>query len=216
MSAKSVASLAQSVVLLFDVSPSMGESSNGARPAIWDLNDASAQFIHELRQVTTSDVEVMFITFSGDVVVEGDFESVASVTPPVMSVRGSGTDLGGGLGRAMQEVKSRKDFHKALGTEALQPWIVCITDGQPNLNSHPGFDSELVDLINHRKLHFIPVAVGGHGSYEVLERLSPALKPIVINPGSATGTSFRDFFTALSGSVASGQIKDLKNLQPHE
>jgi uncharacterized protein YegL len=53
---------------------------------------------------------------------------------------------------------------------------------------------------------FLPVAVGGYASYDVLDRLSPKQKPIVVSSAKAGSMSFKEFFKFLSQSMAAGQI----------
>lgn len=204
----------QPIVLVLDVSPSMAQANDPAfRAPIQDLNDAIRTFVTDLSNVTHCGVEVMVITFDESVQVECDFEAVQSLKVPHCAARGGGTNLGGAIGRALDEVQARKDYMKQTGLEVNQPWLVCVTDGQPNVNTCPGFDARLIDLVNRKKCLFLPVAVGGYASYDTLERLSPLQKPIVVGSSQAGSMSFKDFFAYLSRSAASGQMPNMSLLQ---
>ena len=205
----------QLVVLVLDVSPSMASAADASwQPPIDDLNTALERFAHDLRAITHCAVELMTITFAEDVQVEHDFETVADLHVPLCVTRGEATDLGGALARALDEVQGRRDYLRQTGIEVMQPWLVCITDAQPNRNTSPGIDARLVDLVNRRKCVFLPVAVGGYSAYPVLEALSPLQNPIVVPSRGAGGLTFSEFFRFLSQSMASGEIPNLADLKP--
>lgn len=205
----------QPIVLVLDVSPSMGQAPDPSfRAPILDLNEAVQTFVKDLCGITHCGVEIMVITFSETVQVECAFDEVQNLKVPQCMTRGGGTNLGGAIGRALDEVQTHRDYRKQTGVEVLQPWLVCVTDGQPNVNTAPGFDTRLIDLVNRKKCLFLPVAVGGYGSYDVLERLSPLQKPVIVGSGQAGSMSFSDFFAYLSQSAASGQTPNLQ--QNHE
>lgn len=196
----------------------MGKAADPTYPApIKSLSEALEVFLKDLCSVTHCAVEVSILTFADDVQVENDFEDVNSLVPGRYATRGGNTNLGGAIGRALDEVEGRRQYLRQTGVEVNQPWLICITDGQPNMNTAPGFDTRLADMIHRRKLLFLPVAVGGYGVYDVLERLSPVQKPVVVGSGGAGGLSFTEFFKYLSQSMAAGAIPNLASLvQNHE
>lgn len=208
----------QLVVIVADASPSMGGPADPSfRPPIEDLNAALKQFYVDMAGITHCAVEVMVISFAEDVKIERAFESAHSAVPPSFSTRGSSTNLGGGIAKSLDEVIAHRDYLRQTGLEVKQPWLVCITDAQPNVNTAPGFDVRLLDLINRGKCIFLPVAVGGYASYDVLDRLSPKQKPIVVSSSNSGSMSFKEFFKFLSQSMASGQIPTTQSLpQSHE
>jgi len=204
----------QPIALVIDVSPSMAQAHDPAfRPPIDDAQDAIARFANDVRGVTVCIPEIQMSTFNESVCVLTDFEPPENLHPPVLKTGGQGTNLGGAIARALDELQARKDYLKQLGHQVKQPWLVCITDAQPNMNTAPGFDTRLLDLINRKKLLFLPVCVGGYGTYEVLERLSPAQKPIVVTSSGLNGFSFAEFFRYLSTQLLSNQMPTFDHLE---
>lgn len=205
----------QPIAIVLDVSPSMATANDPAfRAPIVDLNDALGCFVRDLSTITHCAVECMLITFAEDVVVECDFELASSLKFPNCSTRGSGTNLGGAIGRALDEVQARRDYLRQTGVEVNQPWLLTITDGQPNTNSCPGFDTRLAALIANRKCLFIPIAVGGCAAFPVLEQLcGAASKPVVVGSSGAGNLTFTELFSFLSQSIASGQVMNLADIQ---
>lgn len=206
------------VVIVVDASPSMGTPATpGSRPPIEDLNEALRQFYKDIAGITHCAVEVMVVSFADDVKIESAFEPASAAVPPAFVTRGSSTNLGGAIGKALDEVVAQRDYLRQTGLEVKQPWLVCISDGMPNMCTAPGFDVRLVDMVNRGKCLFLPVAVGGHASYDALERLSPMQKPIVVSSATAGSMSFSEFFKYLSQSMASGQVPGAaNNLPSHE
>lgn len=207
----------QLVVIVVDASPSMGTPATpGFRAPIEDLNDALKQFYKDMAGITHCAVEVMVVSFADDVKVESAFEPASASVPPAFVTRGSSTNLGGAIGKALDEVVAQRDYLRQTGLEVKQPWLVCISDGMPNMCTAPGFDVRLVDMVNRGKCLFLPVAVGGYASYAALERLSPMQKPIVVSSATAGSMSFSEFFKYLSQSMATGQIPGAANIPSHE
>jgi uncharacterized protein YegL len=209
-----VQTIYQLIVFIIDASPSMGTPADPTfKPPIEDLIAALKQLYADIARITHCAVEVMVISFADDVKVESAFEPAQSAVPPSFVTRGSSTNLGGGISKALDEVLAHRDYLRQTGLEVKQPWLVCITDAQPNMCTAPGFDARLVDLINRGKCVFLPVAVGGYTSYDVLDRLSPKQKPIVVASSNAAGMGFSEYFKFLSQSMASGQLPSAANLQ---
>lgn len=52
--------------------------------------------------------------------------------PPKLTTRGSTTESVAALEAAIQMTYDRKDFYKETGQPYYRPWIVFMTDGEPN------------------------------------------------------------------------------------
>src|SRR5262245_3665868 len=92
----------QLIVILIDVSPSMGTPSDPTfRPPIEDLLAALKQLYADLAGITHVAVEAMVVSFADDVKIEKAFEPVSAAVPPVFGTRGSSTNLGGGIDKAI-------------------------------------------------------------------------------------------------------------------
>ncbi len=196
------------VAFTLDVSPSMAQACfKGDTPAIDDMNKSLEQLYDELEGIRRCRIELGHITFANDVRMERDFHHVDGATPPQFIARGSGTDLGGGVGRALQELDARCMAIASKGLEPLKPWLILITDGMPNGNSHPGFDTDLIERVEKDELNLLPVAVGGYAAFPELDRLSPKQEPIVVKSGEAGSMSFEECFNWISESIKSGNLE---------
>jgi len=203
-----------SVLLCLDVSGSMGVPANPAfGPPLADVNAALGPFLKDLSEVTHAAVELMVVKFSDSIAVEADFEAVQKLTAPRCSVSGSGTDLGGAIARSLDELQARSAYLTQIGIEVPTPWLIVMTDGQPNLCTSPGFQDRLVQLVKTKQVNFLPVAVGGYASYDVLERLSPLIKPVIVGAADAGSLSFAQFFRRVSVAMASGRAPNFADLQ---
>lgn len=216
MSNKLVHNIRLPVLLVADASPSMAVAADPTFCApIKELNRAIANFVKRLRAVTHVGVDLMTLSFADDVQVEHPFEDVLGLTVPELAPRRQSTNLGGAIGRAVQEMQAHRDYMRASGIQPKMPWLICISDGQSNMNTCPGFDTLLVDLINRRKVLFLPVAVGGYSAYDQLAALSPLQPPIVIGSAGSENMSFEEYFQFLSDSASAGVIPNQANLQAH-
>lgn len=204
----------QLVSLVLDVSDSMGKAANPKhRPPIEDLRDTLACFHSDLLAIRDCLVEVSIVSFAGETQIECPFEAVSSLTLPRLVLRKTGTNLGGALHQALDELLARREYLRSTGMEVQQPFLVCITDGQPNANTAPGFEERLVNMINKRSLIFLPLALGGSESYDALEAISPREKPVRIGPDDAAKQTFRAFFKWISQSIDAGELLDRSSLE---
>ena len=197
----------QLIEMALDVSPSTGICAPGQVLSVLEtLSDAIHKFVREARQIHHCAVTVKILTFAGDVVEEtSGFESVETLHLPQLTIRDGGTNLGGALDKAMDDVEERYVLLRSTGVEAFKPWIIVFTDGMPNVNTAPRFEDRLKEMIKRRKVLLLPVAVGGYAAYPELERLSPNQPPIVIDPNDPDSTSFAEFFDFITRSIESGQ-----------
>jgi len=210
MENKLIHSVIQPVVIKGDCSVSMDEASNpNYNPPIVDLNSALEQFYKDVQDVEHFEVHTMYIRFSHYAEVLQGFQAAGVSPPPTYTTFGNGTDYGAAIGLGIAELHEyRAELHDS-GLEVNQPWIVFLSDGKPNLNSNPGYEVELLSLIERDKLVFIPVAIGGSEALDSMVRLSPKLKPIIVGSDGADSLSFKEFFRWLSDSVQAGEFGPL-------
>jgi uncharacterized protein YegL len=95
----------QCIAIAVDNSLSMGAAANPTfRPPIVDLDASCKQFYRDVAAITHCAVEVMVVSFADDVKVERAFELAQSAVPPSFTTRGSSTNLGGGIGKALDDL----------------------------------------------------------------------------------------------------------------
>lgn len=109
------------------------------------------------------------------------------------------TFLGEGVNLALDTLETRKSVYSGSGVLYYQPWLVLMTDGQPN-----GDNRELeravqrvTDLVDAKKLTVFPIGIGTDADMSVLARFSPNRPPLRLR-----GLNFKEFFEWLSKSVS--------------
>lgn len=183
------------VCLCLDTSGSM----DGA--PINELNEGVKIFYDAIKEDETAlyAAEVSIVTFGGGVTCIEDFANVERQTNIPKLYANGGTPMGEAVNLALDLLEKRKEEYKDKGVDYYQPWLVLMTDGQPN-----GSNSELEqairttnELVNNRKLTVFPIAIGDDADIDVLKRFSPNRQPLKLK-----GLMFREFFSWLSKSVS--------------
>lgn len=187
-------------VLLLDTSGSMQGS------AIVALNEGVRTFRDHLVRdpLASRRVEVAVVTFNSEVEVAQDFVTADQFEPPVLSAEGL-TLMGTGITRALDMIQDRKARYRANGIAYYRPWVLMITDGEPQ-----GETDHVVEIMSRRlkadeeNKHVAFFAVGVQGANMTkLAQICPR-PPVKLN-----GLNFNEMFVWLSTSmqkVAQSQI----------
>ncbi|MGN1119516.1 MAG: VWA domain-containing protein [Oscillospiraceae bacterium] len=184
------------VCLCLDVSGSM----SGKR--IEELNSGVKLFYDALKAdgVAAYSAEISIVTFgSSGAKCMADFASLQLQTdPPVLMASGL-TPMGEAVNMALDLLDARKQEYKEVGVDYFQPWLVLMTDGEPNGSSEElsraiGRTSELA---NQKKLTIFPIGIGVDANMETLARFSPRRPPLKLRE-----LRFQEFFQWLSRSVS--------------
>lgn len=183
------------VCLCLDTSGSMGGMP------IDELNEGVRLFYEAIREDETAlySAEVSVITFGGYAQCIVDFASL-EVQPNAPTLTANGmTPMGEAVNMGLDLLEQRKGEYKDRGVDYYQPWLVLMTDGEPN-----GDSAELsrainrtVDAVNQRKLTVFPIGIGSDADMDVLAKFSPKRPPLKLQ-----GLKFREFFAWLSKSVS--------------
>ena len=184
------------VCLCLDTSGSMdGEPIN-------ELNEGVRLFYEAIKEDETAlySAEISIVTFGGERArCITDFASL-ELQPNAPRLYASGmTPLGEAVNMSLDLLERRKDEYKDRGVDYYQPWLVLMTDGEPN-----GDKTELsrainrtVELVNQKRLTVFPIGIGAYADMNVLSQLSPKRPPLKLQ-----GLKFREFFAWLSKSVS--------------
>lgn len=166
-----------------------------------ELNEGVKLFFDSIREDETAlyAAEVSIVTFGSEVTCIEDFANVQRQTNiPKLQANG-GTPMGEAVNLALDLLEKRKTEYRDKGVDYYQPWLVLMTDGQPN-----GSNSELKkaiksvnELVNSRKLTVFPIAIGDDADIDVLKLFSPKRQPLKLK-----GLMFREFFQWLSKSIS--------------
>lgn len=215
------------ICLCLDVSGSMGRiiggqtRSTGRKAFIdgqeWDIVEGGITAIQEMcegiqlfyNEILADDAashsaEVCIVTFGGnkpEIIV--DFgtaylqEDERKNVIPSLKAAGE-TPMGEAVNLALDCLENRKQKYKSAGNDYFQPWLVLMTDGEPN-----GSVSELNraiartnELVNNRKLTIFPIGIGKEADMKTLARFSPKRPPAHLKENN-----FKEFFEWLSKSV---------------
>lgn len=173
----------------------------GGVSAINDLTAGVKTFLDELRsdEISTYSAEICIVTFgAGGVKLVRDFANLNTLDE-VPTFRADGeTPMGEAINLALDRLEEKKKEYQNAGIDYFQPWLVLMTDGEPN-----GSTAELErairrtsSMVLEKKLTVFPVGIGDEAGMGVLTKLSPKNGPLKIQ-----GTKFKEFFQWLSQSV---------------
>lgn len=188
------------MMLLLDGSSSTEGQANR------DLNEALKRFLiqikenHKMRQ----SIEITIVEFNSDAHILLESKLAADIDQmPEINAEG-GTEMQAGIEMALDLVAKRKQEIRDLGMTYYRPFILLLTDGEPN--SRKGL-TELAERIRidttNKKYSFLGFGIGDQADMSVIQNLNgyvegkqmPALK-------ISDSTHLGDFFDWLSHSVS--------------
>lgn len=179
-------------ILVLDISTSMtGEP-------IKELNNGLQEFKNAVMEdfIASQRIELAIVTFGSTVQCIQEPTSIHNVNMPTLTVSGS-TKLVDGVRFGMNLLENRKTWYRDTGQNYFRPWIVLITDGEPDPDQDVrGLSSELATAIQAKKFMFYSLGVTGYNQ-ETLTQICSSPPPMALQ-----GTKFREFFRWLSNSIA--------------
>ena len=184
------------VCLCLDVSGSMSGS------AIDELNQGVKLFYDAIKddEVALYSAEVSVVTFGGsDASCIVDFASLElQPNPPYLTASGM-TPMGEAVNLALDLLDQRKEEYKDKGVDYYQPWLVLMTDGEPNGDSRKLQTAieRTCSMVNSKKLTVFPIGIGSAADMATLAKFSPNRSPLKLQ-----GLKFKEFFEWLSKSVS--------------
>lgn len=193
------------VILLLDVSSSMEGS------AIRELNDGYRQFLRETMndEAASMSVELEVITFGSSAEVKQPFAPIARINPSPVPFQAAGsTHMGDALRLAAAHLNERRQKYRDNGIAAYRPWVVLMTDGQPN-DAWEQPAAEVRAMAERGKINYLGVAIGDGVDMNTLSRIVPSPLPL-------QGLKFKQFFRWLTdslGAVSSSAVSDQDNVQ---
>jgi len=179
------------VCLVLDTSGSM------CGAPIDELNEGVKQFFEAVRndEVAKYAAEISIVTFGGNAQKLLDFAGIDGQTVPSLYASGN-TPMNEAVELALDLLEQRKEEYRNFGVQYFQPWMVLMTDGEPDYEPASAIQ-KTVNLVNNRKLTIFPIGIGGSAKMETLQKFSPT-KPAL----RLKGLCFRDFFEWLSQSIS--------------
>jgi uncharacterized protein YegL len=178
-------------VLVLDVSGSMrGEP-------IAELNRGLQDFYNEIKEDETSSqkLEVCIMTFNDQVKTLQEPALVDNFTMPTLSAYGS-TAMVDAVNEAITKVDARKKWYKETGQPYYRPWIILMTDGEPDVGQDVyGLGPRIKSDMESKRYFFLPIGIQD-ANMETLEILGGGNKPLKMQ-----GLKFKQFFQWLSASM---------------
>jgi len=141
--------------------------------------------------------EVSVVAFNSGANVVQDFASIEGLRRDIAITPSGLTHLGEGVNLALDTLEKRKALYSNSGVLYYQPWLVLMTDGQPNGDRQTleRAIERVASLVADKKLTVFPIGIGADADMNVLGRFrQPPLR--------LEGLSFREFFEWLSKSVS--------------
>lgn len=194
-------------VLVLDVSGSMcGEP-------IRELNKGLQDFYQEIDQdnTTRQRLEVSLITFSSVANTIQEPALVENFTMPTLSALGS-TVMVTAVNMAIDKVAARKQWYKDTNQAYYRPWIILMTDGEPDSDQDvAGLAQRIKQDVAAKRYAFLPIGVEG-ANMSILKQIESGIPAMKLQ-----GTKFSSFFKWLSASMGTvvsaeeGQQVDLSS-----
>ena len=190
------------VALVVDTSTSMVGSK------INQLNSGIQSFIDEISADAANlgqQLEIGIITFDSTVqrVHEPKLAQFIDFNP--LQASGS-TALVDGVREGIQMARDRKQWYKQTGQKYFRPWVIMMTDGEPDSSQAdmiPQLAAEIENGMTSKEFCFLALGVEG-ADEELLQKISSS----EMTPRMLKGLKFAEFFKWLSatiGEVAKGQ-----------
>lgn len=183
------------ICLCLDTSGSMDGSP------IKELNKGVQLFYDSIKDDETAlyAAEISIVTFGGVAECIADFASLQVQPHAPKLYAGGKTPMGEAVNMSLDLLERRKNEYKDKGVDYYQPWLVIMTDGEPNGDSWELSRAieRTVDLVEKHKLTVFPIGIGKDADMNVLSKFSPKRPPLKLQ-----GVKFSEFFEWLSKSVS--------------
>ena len=173
----------------------------GGTSRIDELRKGIEQFYAAIREdeIAVYSAEICIVTFDDKATCVLDFANIErQENIPKLIAKGN-TAMGEGVNLALNLLEQRKKEYRDKGVDYYQPWMVLMTDGQPN-GSQAELESAIKrtnDMVNEKKLTVFPIGIGSEADMAVLNRFSPKRPALRLQ-----GLKFKEFFEWLSQSVS--------------
>lgn len=179
-------------VLVLDVSGSMrGEP-------IRELNNGLQDFYNEIMadETTSQRLEVSIMTFNQAVQTLQEPALIENVTIPTLTAYGS-TAMCDAVNEAIDKVEARKKWYKDTNQPYYRPWIILMTDGEPDDGQDVyGLAKRIESDVKAKHYVFMSVGIEG-ANMKTLQTLQGS----GMAPAKLKGLKFKQFFQWLSASM---------------
>lgn len=203
------------ICFCLDTSGSMEAPTESGKTRIEELNEAFTKFISAMKQneEVNSSADIAMVTFGGNAEILKNFGPLSSQDTPKINARSrSLTPMGEAIQVALKLLEIRKKGYKDKGVKYFQPWLVVLTDGEPEgkdaIENMEKAIAQATELEKDNKLVIFNIGIGDDANLDILKKLSVKRE----NPISVGETNLDELFTFLgssSESVVSGGDTDI-------
>lgn len=162
-----------------DTSGSMEAPTTNGKTRMQEVNEAFFSFISAMKENedVAASADIAVVSFGGEAKIETNFQPIKNFSMDEFSaVHRAYTPLGESIQVALKMLEVRKDKYKEKGMKYYQPWLVVITDGEPEgegaVENMEIAIQQTTDLEKENKLVVFNVGIGDDVNLEVLKRLS--------------------------------------------
>ena len=162
------------------------------------LNQGLKDFYSEIisDETTSQRLELCIISFNDYVQVVQEPALPDNVVIPELQGEGE-TAMADAINEAIDKVEARKKWYKETGQPYYRPWIILMTDGEPDAGQDiNSLAQRILQDTEDKKYAFLPVGVEG-ADMEVLQKIAGK----GMNAVKLKGMRFAQFFRWLSASM---------------
>lgn len=176
------------------------------------LNEGLQSFYSDIvDDVTTSQrLEVAIISFNDTATTILEPALAENFTMPTIIAKG-GTSLADAMNEAIELVEARKNWYKETGQKYYRPWIVLMSDGEPNEDQDiDALAQRLKQDIESKHYTFLPIGVED-ADMDMLQSLASDDMP-AMKLSSAKFGSFFKWLSASMSTVVANQPESTRDL----
>lgn len=166
------------------------------------LNEGLFSFFEEIVDDSTTEqrLELAIITFNDTVQVIQEPALSSNVAIQPLEANGE-TALVEAVYNAIDLVDARKAWYKQTGQPYYRPWIILMTDGEPNRGRSIGdLAARIQQDTANKKYVFLPIGVD-NANMNVLQQIQGTMNGKQVPAMKLRGTKFSSFFKWLSASM---------------
>ncbi len=204
------------ICFCLDTSGSMDAPTESGRTRIQELNDAFSKFIQTMKEnaEVSASADIAIITFGGTANIVKPFGPLSEMPDFEIEVNHrSLTPMGEAIIGALKLLDVRKQGYKDKGIKYFQPWLVVLTDGEPEgkdaLENMTTAIQQTIELERNNKLVVFNIGIGSDANLDILSRLSIKREA----PISADITNLDKIFQFIGSSsdtiVSGGNVDDI-------
>jgi len=173
----------------------------GGTTRLEELQKGIELFYKAIREdeIAVYSAEICIVTFNSKAKCEMDFANIDRQNNiPELDADGD-THMGEGVNLALDLLEKRKKEYQDAGVDYYQPWLVLMTDGEPNGNAAilEQAITRTAEMAKQKKLTIFPIGIGEEADMKTLNRFSPNRPALRLKE-----MRFEAFFEWLSQSVA--------------